>query len=165
MAYQRAAVKGSKNARRQANPECPAGLCPSCSRAVPVRLACSWAKWGRERLGSVAAGTDRGSGAGFAGQSGHSDLGACCYGDGMEGLRCKHGILRTSLFSLCLVLRQIPVRGGPIPPLGPSFCILPSCFCLQKPPRGWKRPVWWTGHIPPVDQSAVYPDWPMVRWS
>ena len=51
---------------------------------------------GRERHGSVAAGSGIGSGAGFAGKSGHSGLPACCYGDSMEGVWCYYGILRGS---------------------------------------------------------------------
>src|ERR1039458_1250044 len=84
----------------------------------------------RERLGSVAARSDRGSATGFGGTGGQNDLQACCYGEGMEGLRCYHGILRGTLASVCPVLRHTHRRGGPEPPVGATFCILQASFCL-----------------------------------
>src|ERR1019366_2529694 len=50
--------------------------------------------------GNPVAATGRGSEAAFADIGGPSDLPACCYGDGMEGLWCYYGILRGSPFSL-----------------------------------------------------------------
>src|ERR1017187_5773255 len=67
---------------------------------------------GREHHGSVAVGIGRGSGGGSWSTGGCSDLLACCYGVGMEGLRCRHGILRGSSPCVCPVLRQPPRRGG-----------------------------------------------------
>jgi hypothetical protein len=45
------------------------------------------------RYGSVAVGTGRGSEAAFADIGGQSDRQACCYGDGIERLRCNYGVL------------------------------------------------------------------------
>src|ERR1035437_1888573 len=100
-----------------------------------------------ERHGNVAAGTGRGSEAACADIGGPSDLPACCYGDGMEGLRCYYVILRGSPYSLCPVLRQKPLQVGPEPPLGASFCILPAYFCL-----------------PLAGQPAVLHDGPGPHW-
>src|ERR1035437_467779 len=97
--------------------------------------------------GTVTAGTARGSEAAFADIGGPSDLQACCYGDGMEGLRCYYGILRGSPLSLCPVLRQKPLPRGPEPPLGASSCVLPSYFCL-----------------PLASQPAVLHDGPGPHW-
>src|ERR1035438_5314958 len=80
--------------------------------------------------GNPVAATGRGSEAAFADIDGPSDLPACCYGAGMEGLRCYYGILRGSTLSLCPVLRQIPLPRDREPPLRASSCILTSSFCL-----------------------------------
>src|ERR1035437_2159916 len=101
-----------------------------------------------ERHGNVAAGTGRGSEAACADIGGPSDLPACCYGDGMEGLWCYYGILRGSPFSLCPVLRQKPLPGGPESPFGATFCILPSSCCL-----------------PVANRPAAHPDGPGRHWS
>ena len=153
--------------------------------------------------GNPVTATGRGSEAAFADIGGPSDLPACCYGDGMEGLRCYYGILRgfplpmrsgniqhptsnsqhsliaqmaaigcsrldvacwmfpsfgsgvqsantgiRGILSLCPVLRQTPLPGGPQPPRGSSSCILTSSFCL-----------------PLANQLAVHPDGPGPRWS
>jgi hypothetical protein len=98
--------------------------------------------------GNPAAATGRGSEAAFAGIGGPSNLPACCYGAGMEGLRCYYGILRGSPLWLCPALRQTPLPRGSEPPLGSSFRILPSSFCL-----------------PLANRPAVHPDGPGPRWS
>ena len=98
--------------------------------------------------GNPVTATGRGSEAAFADIGGPSDLPACCYGDGMEGLRCYYGILRGSTLSLCPVLRQTPLPGGPQPPRGSSSCILTSSFCL-----------------PLANRPAVHPDGLGPRWS
>src|ERR1035438_5326360 len=90
--------------------------------------------------GTPAAATGRGSEAAFADIGGPSDLPACCYGDGMEGLRCYYGILRGSTLSLCPVLRQTPLPGGPQPPRGSSSCILTSSCCFRPRSRPPRRP-------------------------
>src|ERR1035441_3689081 len=61
---------------------------------------------------SVPAGAGIGGGAGPGHKSGHNDLRAWCYGGGIEGLRCYHGILRGFSQSACPVLRQPSPQGG-----------------------------------------------------
>jgi hypothetical protein len=98
--------------------------------------------------GNPAAATGGGSGAGFGGTGGPSGLQACCYGVGMEGLRCNHGILKGFLCSVCPVLRQKPRQGGPESPFGATFCILPSSCCL-----------------PLANRPAAHPDGSGRHWS